>query len=149
MSDPMTDPVTDPESEEQWDFYPARVEDTDATILLNLWFSTVPPPANLPSLYLARIHMLQPDEHGLGTDHEAEEMKPIENALVEGATALGLVLVGRLRNRGLWQLVFYGPSGQREMFGILVTRVPMRRVDVLEQDDAEWSYYRDFLVPDD
>lgn len=135
--------------EEQWDFYPCRVEDADATILLDLWFSTVPPPADLPALYLARVHMIEPDDHGLGTDHEAEAMRPIELQFVEGAGAFGLVLVGRMRTRGLWQLAFYGPAGQRELVGVLATRVPERRVDVLEQPDAEWSYYRDFLLPDE
>jgi hypothetical protein len=96
------------DAKDRWDFYPCRVDDRPASISLNLRYAAVRP--SVETLYWLRIEMLDAAEHGMGGPEEADAVHPVEDALAEQATKLGLVYVGCLRNNGSWQLTFYGPA---------------------------------------
>jgi len=138
------------DSDDEWDFYPCRVEDAPASIFLNFRYERSVPSSSVGTLYWVRIHMLDPGEHGMGTAAEAEVLYPLEDQLIERLTDLALIYVGRLRNHSCWQLTFYGQSDLNEALKIAGAEMKLggRQFDVGSKADDEWSYYRDFLLPD-
>jgi regulator of RNase E activity RraB len=102
------------------------------------------------TLYWVRISMLDSGVHGMGTAAEAEALRPLEDRLVDAATNIELVYVGRLRNDGVWQLTFYGSSNRDDALSELAREVRDigRETEVGTMDDADWSYYNGFLRPD-
>jgi hypothetical protein len=140
----------DERHEDEWDFYPCRVDDRPASIFLNLRYERDEKARQKSTLAWVTIEMLDPDEHGMGSAAEANALYPVEDAIVEAASARGLVHVGRLRNADAWQLTFYGPSGGLDALAELVEQADLggRSVEVAGQDDPEWRYYDEFLLPD-
>jgi hypothetical protein len=142
---------SDGEAEDEWDFYPCRVDDAPASIFLNLRFENVSPERRPDTLYWLRIEMLDKDEHGMGSASEAEVLYPVEDQLTEGARARGFVYVGRLRTDGLWKLTFYGPNDRLDVLRALAKDVgglDGREVETGSKADPGWDYYREFLLPD-
>jgi hypothetical protein len=69
--------------------------------------------------------------------------------LMARAATLGLVYVGRLRNRGEWDVTFYGPPGHEgRLRDEARMRVDERTVSVHVQHDPAWTYYFELLLPD-
>lgn len=134
--------------EPEWDFYPCRIDDIEASILLDLRFEHESPPDGATTLYRIRIPMREPEDHGMGSAGEAATMNAFEDALVERAEAGELIYVARIRSRAEWELVFYGAPERtaalqaiREVFGERRTYVDVR-------PDPAWDFYREFLLPD-
>lgn len=140
----------DGQAEDEWDFYPCRVDDAPASIFLNLWFEKKAPVAAADTLYWLRIQMIDKAEHGMGSAAEAEILYPVEDHLTQRAQANGFLYVGRLRSDGRWQLTFYGPSDRLQAIQTLsrgLEGIDGRKVDTGSKPDPAWGYYRDFLVP--
>ena len=134
---------------DEWDFYPARVDDAAAMIRVNFWFQAEAPLERAPQLHWATVEMLDPGEHGMGTDAEAALLWSIEDQIAEEAKKAGLYFVGVLRNHGRWQLTFYGPSDMTERLTQTTADAAGTRKQVVGgKEDADWSYFRDFLLPD-
>jgi regulator of RNase E activity RraB len=135
---------------DEWDFYPCRVDDRPASIFLNLRYEHEERPT-AATLYWLRIRMLDAAEHGMGTGAEAEALYPVEDALVDATMTFGLTYVGRLRTDGAWQIVFYGASGNEDALGAVARGVELggRQIELGSKPDSMWSYYREFLLPDD
>ncbi len=134
-----------------WEFYPCIVEDKPASILLNLWcrehYQTL---ENADEFYIGRITMDDPDEHGMGSEHEAEELFKAEDDISKKASKIGFYYVGRLRTDDMWQLVFYGPPEMHDtLFEVFDGATLGRSFEVESREDAEWSFYHHFLYPDD
>jgi hypothetical protein len=137
--------------QEEWDFYPCRVDDGPASISLNL--SLIHQLDELPedTLYAVRVAMAHPAEHGMGGDAEAEVMFPVEDEISDAARARGLRFIGRLRNNGGWQLTFMGAPQLEPQLHALAQAVlaPAGREFTLVSDhDPEWKYYTGFLYPE-
>jgi hypothetical protein len=135
------------EDEDDWEFYPCRIDDYAASIVLDLRYDGQPPPAAATMLYRVRLPMREPDEHGMGTAGEAAAMNAFEAEVAKRATESELLYVGRIRTRADWELIFYGPPNApiqavRDVFVDRRTYLDVR-------PDADWGYYRDFLLPDD
>jgi hypothetical protein len=138
--------------QDEWDFYPCRVEDAAASIALNLWFERVAPLPSADTLYWVDFHMRDVGPHGMGTAAEAEVLDPIADQIVAHAEKLGLLYVGRLRGSGRWSLFLYGPPEQLESLRALARdgeALDNRQVDAGSQHDATWAHYREFLLPSD
>ena len=144
--------MSEPEpAEDDWDFYPCRVDGAPASIFLNLALEQRPWPPEADMLYTVTLHMLDAGEHGMGTSAEAGVIGPAEDALATSAASLGLVYVGRLRTKRIWQLMLYGPPGQLEALGELTQRsdeLRSRRAETQERPDGDHEVFRDFLLPD-
>lgn len=137
--------------EDKWDFYPCQVDGAPASIFLNLWFEDTSPLSPADTLYRARIVMRDKAEHGMGSAEEAAVLHPFEDRLVSFAKQLSLFHVGRLRNHGAWDLVFYGPPGLLESFHALshgIDGLDGRELEVGSKPDPSWECYRGFLLPD-
>src|SRR5262245_37359374 len=105
----------------EWEFYPCRVDDAPATILLNLAYRGGGREGR-DTLYYVGFQILEPGAHGMGDAADAERLWALEDGVTKAAAAAGLTYVGRLRNRGDWQLTFYGKAGNEAALEELVTR---------------------------
>lgn len=137
---------------DEWDFYPCKVDDAPASIFLNMSFANRAPVESADTLCWLIIRMREPDGHGMGTASEAAVLGPVEDSVASEVTAGGVFFVGRLRNKGIWQCVFYGPPGCAER----VADAARRLVEPTERDfetgtrpDRDWTCYRAFLFPDE
>lgn len=138
-------------NEEEWDFYPCTVEGAPASIFLDLGLESRAPLPRLATLYRIRIHIRDGGEHGMGTAAEAEVLYGVEDRIIDHARENGLTYVGRVRTRGYWELAFYGPEGRSDglaAIAVSVCRAAGRDVQFVTTPDAEWGYYRTFLLPD-
>lgn len=130
------------------DFYPCLVDGAAASIYVNLKFEHAPP-AGHDVRYTLAIMMREPGEHGIGTADETAKLDLVEEALMVKAHALGLLYVGRLRTRGLWEITFYGPRGHLEpMRQRAIDRAEGRKVAAIMNPEPGWTYYRELLLPD-
>ncbi|MCR9246532.1 MAG: DUF695 domain-containing protein [bacterium] len=126
------------------------VDDAPASILLDLALVRQAPIANEGTLYALHIAMSDLDHHGMGSHAEAEVLWPIDDAIAAAAKECGVRYVGRLRNRGTWQMTFMGPAEQGdalEQIAVRALRPVGRTFETTVKADPEWSYYRDFLYP--
>lgn len=136
-------------SEDAWDFYPCRIDEEAASIFLNLRYERDEPPVTATTLYRVRLPMQEPDDHGMGSAAEAAAMNAFEDEIVKRAAAGPLVYVGRIRNRATWELVFYGAPELKDAIQSIRDIFVGRRTYVDVRPDADWGFYRDFLLPDD
>lgn len=133
--------------DDQWDYYPCRIDEYEAAILLNLRYDGQPPPAAATTLYRVRIPMREPDEHGMGTPAEAGAMNELEAEIVK--TLGELLYVGRIRSRADWELVFYGAPELAAAIQSIRDVFVHRRTYLDVRPDPDWAYYREFLLPDE
>jgi hypothetical protein len=136
---------------DEWDFYYCRVDDAPASIFLNFAYRTARP-SGLDTLYYVGLEILEPDEHGMGADADVKKLWELEDTITNAAGAAGFVFVGRLRNHGDWQLSFYGRAGKEPELEALVVQAlseAERGYRMGCKEDADWSYYEEFLVPDE
>jgi Regulator of ribonuclease activity B/Family of unknown function (DUF695) len=137
--------------QDDWDFYPCRVDDAPASIAVNLAHIARETWGGADTLYAVLVTMAQVGPHGMGDGDEAELLYPAEDALVAAFASMGLRFVGRLRNAGTWQLAFMGPQGLASRVTAAATAAfgPLPRAcEIVHRLDTDWSYYREFLFPD-
>jgi hypothetical protein len=133
-------------SKDEWDFYPCRVDDEPASILINLKFMYEDPREVNDHVHHALIRMADPGPQGVGTRAEMERLTPIEDAVFDRVERAGGQPVGRLRSQGVWQLSAYGP---RDMaWAAWVQELAGPNVEVQCQPDADSNYLNEFLLPD-
>lgn len=134
---------------DEFDFYPCLVDDAPASIYVNLRHEHEALDG-ADTRYTLAIRMREPDTHGIGTAGEAAALNLVEEAAIARARELGITYVGRVRTRGIWETVLYGPAGHVTVLETLVReRAGDRRIEVRSAADPTWSYYRDLLLPDD
>ncbi len=139
------------DAREEWEFYPCRVDDAPASVLVDLAWSRRARPDGIDTLYASCFEMADPDEHGMGSRDEAEQLYVAEDEIVAAVRDHGLVYVGRLRNNAIWQLTFMGPPERRatlEEISRSVTAADLRPLRIVDQHDPSWSYFDGFLMPD-
>ncbi len=135
---------------DDWDFYPCRIDDYEAAILLDLRYDGQPPPPEATTLYRVRIPMRDPDDHGMGTAGEVTAMNELEVGFIAELQRGGeLLYVARLRTRADWELVFYGAPERGPAIQAIRDVFVGRRTYLDVRPDPEWGYYREFLLPDD
>lgn len=136
------------ETEDDLDFYPCLVDGAPASIYVNLRFEASPPPTH-DTRYTIAIVLREAGEHGIGTAAETAALDLVEADLMARAFALGLVYVGRLRTRGIWEITFYGPRGHLDpLRARAVDRAGERRIAAMMKPEPAWTYYRELLLPD-
>jgi len=135
-------------SEDAYDFYPCLVDKAPASIYVNLGYQD-DRPAAANTRYWVEITMLETGPHGIGTADEAEVLNALEEAAIARVATLDLIYVGRIRHRGTWEMIFYGPEGHLGAIEeVANTAAPTRRVETGSRSDPDWSYYRELLLPD-
>jgi hypothetical protein len=133
----------------EYEFYPCLVDNAPASIYLDMRFEREGLPDGAHTRYSVAVRMRDAGPHGVGTAAEAEALDAAEEALIARAAKHGLVYVGRLRNRGEWDVTFYGPPGHEvRLRDEARARVDEREVTMHVQHDPEWTYYFELLLPD-
>jgi len=143
------DPLRHAKLSDQYEFYPCLVDGAPASIYLNLRFEDEERVASENTAYWLAVKMLDEGEYGIGTAEEAELLNAIEEAVIARASTAGLHYVGRVRTGGIWEMTFYGPAGHVDLIRGAANDLAIgRKTEVRSQTDADWSYYRDFMLPD-
>lgn len=128
-----------------FEFYPCLVDGAPASIYVNLKFEG----STGGHRYTVAIAMRERGEHGIGTAEEAAALDLVEQAIIARAAELEISYVGRVRTRGVWETVLYGPGGHlAALRELAIARAGARRVEGRSEADETWSYYRDLLLPD-
>jgi hypothetical protein len=86
----------------------------------------------------------------MGSSSEAEVLFKAEDAITDRTKSKSLYYVGRLRNKGLWQLTFYGPAGLQDALQTACHAAlgqSDRAFKVGSKTDPGWRYYKEFLYP--
>lgn len=133
--------------ENEWDFYPCRVDGEPASILINLRYRYEDPSAENDHVHHAFIRMVDPGPQGLGTREEMDRLTPIEDAVFDRVEQAGAQPVGRLRFQGIWQLSVYGPKDLP--WATWLAEAAGAPVEVQLQADPEAEYLNEFLLPDE
>ena len=132
-----------------YDFYPCLVDDAPASIYVNLRFEDADPRPQDDTRYTIAIRLREAGAHGIGTEAEAEAVNLVEEAVIAFAATRAITYVGRLRTRGVWEIVLYGPAGHVDSFRTIVREhVGDRAIDIRGEADPSWRYYRELLLPD-
>ncbi len=138
------------EIRDEWEHYPCQVDGGPAAVFLNLGYAEHMPVEDAPTLLWIRLQILEPGAHKIGMDPDVRRLYAIEDVIVAQAESKGLRYVGRLRHNGDWQLTFYGEPEHEAMLVDLVDgglSGPEREYRTGTQDDPDWGYFRDFLMP--
>lgn len=142
--------MTPDEVPEHWDSYPSYLDDAPASFLFNMGLGDHAPIESAPFLYLVRVNMVEPGDHGMGTPAEAQRFAWFEDQLSEAAAARGLFTAGRLRTQGRWEVAMYGAEGI-DLAAVLDTFSPGDRdfeIALGGGEDPEWGFYWELLFPD-
>lgn len=143
-------PAPVPHIEERWDFYPARINNADASVLLNVALHGHAPLKTQPTLLWVLLDMKAPDKHGMGTAAEVARMTKLGDAVVERLESeLRARQVARIRGEGVWQLYFYAPAAKdlEKHVHKALPKQDKKTIRVGSKADPTWKYYLDFLWP--
>jgi hypothetical protein len=136
--------------EEDWDFYPARVDDEPASIYLNLALARIAPKSAQPNMAYVRVKMRQPRPDGLSSDEEFGTLSAIEDALVEAVSTSGnSTFAGRNTSSGNRDFYFYtaDPAAFALSVRKAMARVPAYQFEIGGRQDPKWTAYFEFLYP--
>lgn len=136
---------------ENWDFYPCRVEDEPASIMLNLGLAKEAPVETLPDCTWLRVALKAPRPDGLSSSEEFDRLCEIGDALeaaVEEAST-GLRYVGRCTCGGRRDFYAYAESGvaAEAVLSTVMAAFPEYEFDTGHREDPQWRLYREFLYP--
>ena len=129
-----------------WDFYPVRINDQVASILLDM---SREPEDRLPWLLCVRVTMNAPLESGLSSGAEAAQLDALEDKLTAAMGLYGAEFVARLTMGGFREFFYYAQE-EEPVAEILDEVVPGSgyRTAWRCEHDPQWSFFREFLFPD-
>lgn len=136
---------------ENWDFYPCRVEDEPATIMLNLGLAQAAPVAELPVCAWLRVLLVSPRADGLSSSEEFDRLCEIgdalEAAIAEAPTPIRYA--GRCTCSGRRDFYVYTASGlaAEALLSSVMAAFAEYDFDTGYREDPQWSLYREFLYP--
>lgn len=133
-----------------WDFYLGQVNNSLASIFVDLEARSSAPDARRPWLLWVFVQMRAPREDGLSSSEEAPTLNEIEDRVTAALSAsCNACNVGRITSAGRRELYYYAPSS--EEIEATVTRAmstyPGYGCEVGSQRDEEWSQYLELLYP--
>jgi len=135
---------------DQWDFYFCTVNDSLASIFLNMGLREQAPLPAKPWLLWVWIYFRSPREDGLSNSDEAPTLHQIENALASALSeTCGAILGGRITTEGRREFYFYGETcdGFEITAKNCLAAFPEYRFDLQSEQDPEWKQYFDALYP--
>jgi Family of unknown function (DUF695)/Regulator of ribonuclease activity B len=134
---------------DHWNFYPLRVDDQPASIFVDLGAEACAPVPELPHMAYVSLRMRQPRPDGLSSSEEFDALVGVENALEQSLCSDGVAYVGRNTSSGCRDFYFYvaSPVGWAARVEQVMQQFREYEYDVGSREDAEWSVYKDFLLP--
>jgi len=135
---------------EDWNSYLCRVNDTVASIFLNLGLRPIAPDRARPWLLWVWVYMKEPREDGLSSSAEFDGLGIVEDHIVEALQSkVQAEFVGRITTDGRREFYFYAPRS--DQFPSILSGIEnsMRgyEFDSGSQEDLDWSQYLSVLYP--
>jgi len=134
----------------QWDFYFSNVNNSLASIFVDLGLQKIAPSADNPWLLWVWVQFNHPREDGLSSAEEYAVLLQIEDSLKEAVgTAVNGFPAGRITTDGRREFYFYGPTfaGFDDAVARCMELFPKYKWDSGTQEDADWNHYREVLYP--
>ena len=135
---------------ENWNAYLAQIEDSVASILLDMGVVSYAPDPERKLLVRVAIVLHDPDQYGLTSSEEFTAIQPLEEAIVDTVVErLDAVHVGCMTYDGRRVAVFYSPTAE----GIDVALAPVMQehhsyeLKTAHQEDPEWGFYFEIMYP--
>ena len=135
---------------ENWRSYFCNVNDSLASIFVNLGLRNDAPVLSKPWLLWVWVYFRSPRPDGLSDSKEAPEIFKIEDALtLELSRSCGAILSGRITTEGRRELYFYGETrtGFSEAVAKEMSAFEAFKFEIGEQKDALWEQYLNVLYP--
>lgn len=135
---------------DEWDFYFANVNDSIASLFLDLGIRDSVPDLSRPQLLWCWVYFRSPREDGLSSSEESPVLNEIEDVLTRAIhEEVGADFVGRITTSGRREFYFYGPTIDGFDFAVsqVRTNFPIYDFDNGTKDDPDWSHYFDVLLP--
>jgi uncharacterized protein (TIGR01619 family) len=135
---------------DEWNFYLFNVNDTLASIYVNLGLRASIPIAAKPWLLWVWVYFNSPRPDGLSSSEEAPTLYAIEDALTDKLTSeRAALLSGRITTAGRREFYYYGESkdGFRQAVAGAMRSFHGYRFDLGERRDPLWEQYLDVLYP--
>lgn len=137
--------------EEKWDFYQCRVEDRPASMSLNMAYAHHAPISSAGYVYWLDFKIADPGEHGMGTGDCVDDLYELEDSVVQQLADTEFYYVGRLRNRGYWEMYFFGPDGLKATLDAAAAKacqdIAAVPYEYGSKPDPQWAIYTDFIYP--
>ena len=135
---------------DSWDYYFANVNDSVASVFVNLGIRDSVPHADRPWLLWVWVYFRQPRDDGLSSSEEAPIFHEIEDSLTnEVRETTEATLVGRITTAGHREFYFYSPHQDRfgQAVAAAMMHFPNYEFDAGFKKDPDWSQYLNVLYP--
>ena len=131
-----------------WDFYQAKINDSLASIYLNLDAEKELRPENT-QLYWFFIKLKIEREDGLSHDDEVESLYEFEDSLISSMCSEELEYVGRITTAGMRQFYFYGTTNidYDELCKDFLKDNSSYLYQTNSKEDSEKSHYKNVMYP--
>ena len=133
-----------------WDSFFCNVNESLASVFVNLGFFQVAPFQNQPKLAWLWIRLNNPRDDGLSRDEEFDTLCEYEDDLEDAINHYGLShYVGRITTCGMRQFYFYIPATAdfKEIVDEVLSKHQSYLFQLGEKPDPTWSQYFDLLYP--
>ena len=135
---------------ENWRSYFCNVNDSLASIFVNLALKNVVPVLSKPWLLWVWVYFRSPRPDGLSDTTAAPEIFRIEDALaLQLSRKCSAILSGRITTEGRRELYFYGEThdGFSKAVAMTMEEFEGYKFDVGQQEDSLWEQYLNVLYP--
>lgn len=136
------------EHQPDWDFYPTYIEDHIAVVALDLSFFDYAPLPKFPGLLHITLNYPHPDEEGLPSEQDADDLVVMEDALRE---LIDGYYAGRITYDGARELFFYteGNQNPEEAISAILDRFREFDYNLELTADSAWKSYFELLFPEE
>ena len=133
---------------QDWNVYFSRIGDAPAALRINLALIEVAPLAEYPQHVRVSMKLEQTNEHGFPTPEESEAVYDIEDQ-IDRLAGNDNVPAGIVTTNGAANWHFYSRNAEAFAQACRTLLTQNDRVcDITISEDAEWSFYQEFLYPD-
>jgi Family of unknown function (DUF695) len=136
--------------QDDWDFYRCNVNDNLSSIYTNLSLVNVAPIDQLPLLYWLWIRLRHPDDRGLSTDQEFDDLCNYEDELVSALSGGDdVIFAGRVTGSGRREFYFYSSLNVdfEHRIKAVLSNNPDYQYQIGSKADDNWNQYLDLLYP--
>lgn len=132
-----------------WNFYQANVNESIASIYLDLHFNQIAPIADYPKSAWYWIKMENPRDDGLSSDEDFDDLYVHEDELEAHLKKFDVKYVGRITTAGRREFYFYLPEDLsiNDVLREFVGEEPKFLYQIGEQEDKDWGRYFNVLYP--
>lgn len=138
------------DAQEQWETYFTDFYGEVGAVTVDLSYQNETQVQSHPVSIKMVVQLLETRENGMPTEKELDLIYDIEDEVLLFSKQ-ALLEVGTIVTAGNHETYFYGSSalGLDSVIGVIRSRHPDRRIELLEAEDPEWNTYWFVLFPPD